>query len=205
MDWGYVTGYFDGEGNVCIIRPPGRNYNKASISFANTNLESLKAIRDFIGCGRIRPKGKPKNRKHKQGYSLYVEVKEDVIRVATAMLDHSIVKRCALLKAIAAASVRIAPTGKRGALAAIGPDEVRRLYESGMSINALADQVGVTYSAVRRYMKRNGIARRKFDDPITQRRVWTDESKKKAAESRRRLWLDPEYRSKAAASMKRAA
>lgn len=201
MDWGYVTGYFDGEGNVCVVRPTGRSHSKTSLCFSNNNLASLKAIRNFIGCGNIR---KQKNRPRcQQHYRLYIEIKEDVVRVAKSMLEHSIIKRERLIEAISAASVRIIPTGKRGALSAIGKDEIKRLYEDGLSVDDIARKAGVTYTATRRFMARNGIKRRSANDPIyNSRKQWSEASRRKLSETRTRQWKDPTYRAKQSASMR---
>ena len=95
MDWSYVAGYFDGEGTVRLNEVPSRpGYLLTGLSWANTHLESLEAIRDFISCGTIRPKARREH--YRPGYELVVNRADDVLRVGEQMLPHLIIKRARL-------------------------------------------------------------------------------------------------------------
>lgn len=57
MDWSYIAGFFDGEGNIKVNKisdkeGPIKSYQIA-IRFYNSNLELLNKIKDFIGYGAI--------------------------------------------------------------------------------------------------------------------------------------------------------
>jgi intein-encoded DNA endonuclease-like protein len=49
IDWGYVGGYFDGEGCVFV-----RRGGYVSLIWTNTHLQSLEALQGFLGCGYVK-------------------------------------------------------------------------------------------------------------------------------------------------------
>ena len=80
MDWNYVSGFFDADGSISLVKKYSKgNANKTiQISFHNTELTILEEIRDFISSeigviGRISVK-KPKKDNHSVSYDLkYVQ------------------------------------------------------------------------------------------------------------------------------------
>lgn len=201
MDWGYVTGYFDGEGTAGVYGREKRKGLRPELIWANTNLESLQAIQNFIGAGHIRDRCKQKLH-YKQMYALVVSRKEDIARIIPLMLPHAIIKREALLNVQSQVDYRIARY-VQGGLKALGVEEVRRLYhDEGLSTIQIGAKVGVTYSAVKNFMKNNGIPRRTRKERGLVH-AWSAESRRRASESRKKLWTDPAYRSRAELSMKR--
>lgn len=203
MDWSYVVGYFDGEGTAGVYKIARSSAPKVEITWHNTHLESLQRIRDFIGCGIIRERSqkKPGYPGAKAMYSLVVATKSDIARIVPLMIPLSIIKREALQNVLAKCDYLITP-GKRGVVSALGVDEVRRLYhEEKLSTVEIGDRLGVTYGAVKYFMEKNDIARRNPAERATGR-TWSDESRLKASEARKRLWSNPDYREKASSSMK---
>jgi len=45
MDWGYIAGFFDGEGSIVPIYPGGKSYR---VSFAQTTKEVLELIAEYL-------------------------------------------------------------------------------------------------------------------------------------------------------------
>jgi len=80
MDWNYVSGFFDADGSISLVRKYSKgNANRTiQISFHNTELTILEEIRDFIFSdigvhGTISVK-KPKKENHSISYDLkYVQ------------------------------------------------------------------------------------------------------------------------------------
>lgn len=206
MNWGYVTGYFDGEGTVGLYRKSAtRNGMSVSLSWCNTHRESLEALQAFIECGVIR------ERRHvprtKPFYALYVERRADLMRIIPLMLPHSIIKaeKLSALLAYITTSMRDAAPGY-GSLRKVGPIEIRRLYwEECLTAEKIGAQYGVTGNAVKNYMHRHGIPLR---DRVAAGALihWSSEAVAKQSERvrARRLaqWQDPEYRARMTAAIR---
>jgi hypothetical protein len=158
MDWSYVAGYFDGEGHVHFKAAPSRpNYKLVSLSWANTHLGSLEAIRDFMGCGIVQNGAKKAG--YRPGYFLMVARVEDILRVGECLVPHLIVKREALIEMLAWAREHRQPqTANWGLLAKLGVEEVTRLYhEEGLTQKQIAMRVGVGSGAVANFFLTHGI------------------------------------------------
>lgn len=207
MDWGYVTGYFDGEGNVYLKKRKTRSQRGASLTWFNTHLASLEAIHAFIGAGVVKAGKKPVKPEHRQVYMLVVSQCEEVVRVAEAMLPHSLVKHEQLVAAIEQAKA-VVPMRNHGNLAAKGPEWVRsRYWDDGLDMAAIGDLVGVSRAAVKNYMHRQGIPARTLSEANAKanlERSPKDERERRAklSEARRKLWQDPAYRERAVAAMR---
>jgi len=159
MDWSYVAGYFDGEGNVRFRAAPSRpDYILTSISWSNTHLESLDAIRDFIRCGRIQHKKLKYGYVH-QGHQLIVSRVADILRIGEQMLPHLVIKRQQLQEMMDYVRAHRKPISKNwGVLAAVGTAEIERLYrEEGMTQEEISAKFGCHRGAVGTFMCRNGI------------------------------------------------
>ena len=65
MDWSYVAGFFDGEGNIHMQRISDKNgevkYFQVTLRIYNTDLNVLAKIQEFIGCGKLYINGNRKN------------------------------------------------------------------------------------------------------------------------------------------------
>jgi hypothetical protein len=53
MDWGYITGFFDGEGNINIIKNKKKNSYYIQIRLYSTNKEVLEKIKEYIKMGNV--------------------------------------------------------------------------------------------------------------------------------------------------------
>lgn len=207
MDWSYVAGYFDGEGNVYLKKAGTRSSRGASLSWFNTHRESLEAIHEFIGAGVLKEQ-KMARLSTKQPYVIVVSQCEEVVRVASAMHPFSIVKRDQLPAAIEEARATTPMTKSSGNLAAMGPEWVRaRYWDEGLLQEEIGALVGVSRAAVKNYMQRQGIPAR--DASEVHRRIEANrppeaeaERRRKLSESRRALWQDPAYRERAVAAMR---
>lgn len=158
MDWSYVAGYFDGEGHAGVYRD-----GHWGMSFANTHLASLEAIRDFLGCGTVQARSRA-NRTAlgtKPMYHLVIRRVEDVRRVGRELLERCIVKRPALERLLAFVEDKPSRHANHGRLAAMDRAELRRLYwDEGLSSAEIGELLGFTHSSVEALFRRNGIPRR---------------------------------------------
>jgi hypothetical protein len=207
MDWGYVTGYFDGEGTVWIGKPKARKTTRCSLSWANSHKESLDAIQAFIGCGSVKPHGnKTRSPHHKPMYDLTVTRRVDMIRVAEAMLPYSIIKKEQLVIALDHFSRMSDRTPSWGRLAQAGPEEVRRLYwDEELNLEDIGKIYGVTFKSVFNYMRRHEIPHRTRSEAMALAK-WDSPAMKQRSESlrQRRIsdWQDPAYRERMVAAIR---
>jgi predicted transcriptional regulator len=197
MNWSYVAGYFDGEGHV------GWHARKASLSWSNTHLDSLIAMQQFMRCGKIRTKQNV-NTNSKPVHNLLIERREDLLYVINNLIPYCLVKREALIELLPHVEAIRIVTGF-GALEKLGAEEVRRLYlVENKTQMAIAELVGVSPAAVRRFMRKHNIRSRTLSEAglVADRSsdAWSQRNEKL---SRRRLqdWANPEYREKQSASM----
>jgi hypothetical protein len=160
VEWSFVAGFFDGEGNVAN-RMRGKSSNPYwQLQFSNTNLEVLRAIRNFLGTGNIY-EVKPKPPGKKVCYSLRIYGARPIVKVADSMLPFAIVKKPQLLKLRKAIRSHQSSKFKPG-FSLLPPEELEALYTSGLSTRAIGKRLGVSGNAVLRRMKLEGIARRHF-------------------------------------------
>jgi len=157
MNWSYVTGFFDGEGSASIRREGSNRWFTARLSFANTNLQSLKDIQAFINCGNIIRQGRKKPH-YRTVYRLDIWRWRDVRRVARCMLRHSIVKREALRELLHL--IETHKWNNRGKLDAIDPARIRAMYDAGLSASAIGRHLGFSEGGIFAKMIRSGIRRR---------------------------------------------
>lgn len=159
MDWSYVAGYFDGEG--CI-----RSHKTGvELNFANTHVDSLRAIQSFLGCGHI---NKHFTRTNFNCYILTMSHHEDVLRVAEGMLQFSIIKKQRLERMIFYIKGRRWSRRSRTKLFAgqIKKEDLERLYlEEKNSMKKIAEIYGLDgYHAILYWMKKFGIPRRTISE-----------------------------------------
>lgn len=203
MDWGYVAGYFDGEGCVEYYKPGNAKSKKkrCAITFHNTNRASLEAIQEFIECGNLRERKRAKLGT-KSMYQLSIERRVHLVRVIPKMLEHSIIKREILAALLEQVSLRRDESPGFGNLAAAGPDEIRRLYwNDRLSMAKIAKKYGVTWGAVKMFMRRHDIPTRTHAKAalLVER---TEQQNKRLAETKRQQWQDPMFRQKMIAAIK---
>lgn len=206
MDWSYVAGYFDGEGTAwCKVREGRGHRPRVSLTWANTHLGSLEAIRDFMGIGTIRARSKPKGH-YKQMYVLVVSAREPMRVAVEGMLPHSIIKRQALLDLQTVLDGMRSAHPRHGLMAIQDPEVIAGWYAEGLTHGEIAERVGVSREATRRYMRVHGIQSRKGGNTVASLRIknpegWAERNRK-ISESKKRQWQDPEYRARMSAAMK---
>ena len=203
MEWGYVAGYFDGEGNVsCHKTKRGRRTNR--LTWYNTHRASLEAIQKFLGAGYISV--------HKQSAgqrahvcSLNIGRKSDILRAIDGMLPYLRVKRD---QAIALrnhlACIDDARSESIGKLAAIPIERlIEWYYVERRSQSEIAAMVGVTRPAVSLLMKRRGLQPR--DKGAVHRGVpKSDDHKAKIGKAKKAAWRDPKFRAACLAGLRKA-
>ncbi len=86
MTWNYVAGFFDGEGSIT------NNKKGYRISIAQTNLEVLTEIKNFVGLGYL---FKEKKRKEhwKDSWVYYIAKQEEILFFLEKIFDILIVKK----------------------------------------------------------------------------------------------------------------
>jgi hypothetical protein len=146
------------------------------LSWANTHEDSLKQIQQFIGCGYIQRR-KKKGEEYTRGYELKVNRALDVIRVGESMFPHLIIKREKVSEIISFVRANRKPLHENwGKLAAIPPEEVRRLYwDEKLTQEQVGQRFGVTSSSVKRYVRKHKIYARP-SGPVPRRSSTTQPS-----------------------------
>jgi len=85
MSWGYVAGFFDGEGSVSY------EPDLYTFSFANTDRDILEEIRQFLGCGTLSTHVHQSVRR-KTMYQLRIRRHEDQVRFIEGVMPYMIIK-----------------------------------------------------------------------------------------------------------------
>lgn len=165
MNWAYIAGYFDGEGNVLRQRVAGKRKYAPALTWYNTHKESLEAMQTFMGCGRLRAR-KRSSTKHKVCYVLQITKAADLRRIIPLLLSHSIIKRELLLGVLEDTESMRQQSNSWGVLAAAGEDEIKRLYDDGLSTIDIARHFSCSDSAVRLFMRRHGMSIRTQSEAI---------------------------------------
>ena len=88
IDWGYVAGFFDGEGNLHMERQT----STVQLRIDNTCEEAILEIQKFIKCGRISNRGREKPH-HKDGSRLTISNHSEVLEMLEKMLPYLVVKK----------------------------------------------------------------------------------------------------------------
>lgn len=89
MNWDYIAGFFDGEGNIHVNKPKGNQY-QLIIRIYNSNLKVLESIGEFIDMGYI-------YKKKKTGmFELVIIPKSDVKKFLEEIKNRTIIKKGAI-------------------------------------------------------------------------------------------------------------
>jgi hypothetical protein len=88
IDWGYVAGFFDGEGSLHM----DRGTSTVQLRMDNTCKEAVMEIQKFMQCGRISNRGKEKPH-HKDRFRLTISNHTEFLMVLEKMLPHLIFKK----------------------------------------------------------------------------------------------------------------
>jgi len=85
MNWPYIAGFFDGEGNLHLNFVKNKQYLQLVCRIYNTEVFVLEEIKAFIGSGNIY---------HKKGvYELVIAKKSDVSSFLENIFPHLLLKR----------------------------------------------------------------------------------------------------------------
>lgn len=88
IDWGYVAGFFDGEGNLHM----NEKTSMVQLRFDNTCKEVIREIQKFIRCGRMSNRGREKPH-HKDRFRLTISNHSEALSVLEKMLPYLVVKK----------------------------------------------------------------------------------------------------------------
>jgi hypothetical protein len=201
MDWSYVAGYFDGEGHVSLHRCKNGNTMRC-LSWYNTHLGSLEAMRDFMGCGKIGARNR--TNRTLPAYALVVGRKVDMLKVLDGMIPHLIVKKEAAEKLRQFLSTVGEQSPNFGKIAAVSDDQLKRwYYDEGKSCTEIGGLVGVGRTAVYQALKSRGFPLRPNGGHHMKGKAKSEETKQRMRESRQKMWEDPEFRATQIASLKK--
>lgn len=190
MSWEYIAGYFDGEGHVSLCMT-GRGIRARSLMWANTNRESLEAMRSFMGVGRVvaRKKSRPH---YKQPYELKIGKKSELLHVLNGMECHLIIKRAqaAALRAFLE-TVDDSMMVNFGKAAAVSTDQLVQWHHiEKKSHDQIAALIGVTRTSISRELRKRGISQ---PVRVNGGGVHTDAVKQRLSALKKAQWADPEW------------
>lgn len=205
MDWGYVAGYFDGEGHVGLHLNTRGGKGKPSgkvraLTWYNTHRESLEAMRAFMGIGRVL--GQQRKNRKLPIYTLSITRKSELVPVLDALIPHLIVKREQAIALRADLQTARGESPNFGGVAALSQEQFDRWYYAEQkSVTTIARLLGVSHTAVVHEMTRRGMKRRPANGSHKKGKPLPEATRQKMIESRRRLWADPEWSARQRALM----
>lgn len=201
MDWSYIAGYFDGEGNVTIHKNRQSGGSIRRLSWYNTHLESLEAMQSFMGCGRITRQDK-KNRK-KPIYALIITRRQHLIQVLDQLAPLLIIKREAAEALRAELELMRDESLGFGKIVALSTEQLRQWYEvEQMSCGDIARMLGVDHSGISRELKARGIEKRPRNDGHMKGKPKSEETRQRMKAAQRKMWEDPEFRARQLENLK---
>jgi hypothetical protein len=196
VDWSYVAGYFDGEGNVSCGK-------QTKVSFFNTHKLSLLEIQKRLSAGRIYERRNSKSSLgRKRMYVLTVCRGEDLRRILPRLIKGSVIKKSELEKLLRVVLTRRFRTTPYEWWKSI---DIRlfaaRYHSRNGSIAVLAKQYGVSQTAIFKLLVRKGITRK----AVTFRRsnfALLPFQRLKISKARKEFWSNPANRYRMSIAMK---
>ena len=165
IDWGYVAGYFDGEGSIRV-----KHYS-IELVFANTNSDSLREIQRHIGGGYIRSRTRSKTKPHwKQLHTLEISDHYLAERVLENIKPFCIIKAAPVAKALDFIHSKQWRNHKR-----ITPQELETIrsayWDDRKTLTQVASAFGFKHeSYVRNLLKKHGIPTRTISQSRSNRK-----------------------------------
>jgi len=158
VDWSYITGFFDADGNGMIYKKPNK---RVWLTWSNTLPNVIFEIKKFVGKGFIWSQKKRECKHCKTLYNLRIGNHYDVLEVAKKMLPYAIVKKKILKEIIEFTENE--KWARIGILRNLTKKELGKLYwEKKMSMQMIAKKFNVQENSIRTKMI-------KFNIPIRNR------------------------------------
>lgn len=96
MNWAWVAGIFEGEGNINITKPQGNKRAKVRITIAMTDEDVIDRLLEVTGVGtKDERRVDEKNPKHSRIYFWRIGRREEVAEFLTAILPYLLSRRTA--------------------------------------------------------------------------------------------------------------
>jgi hypothetical protein len=195
MEWAYVAGYFDGEGTV-NFHDTARGGKTRAIAWFNTHEDSLRAMREFMGVGKVLCRGRHSGFGGKKiGYVLKISRKADMLYAIDNMLPHLLIKRARAeaLRDYLIDHVDETRMVNFGKVAAVSTEQLREWYDRGESLGDIASRLGVGYAAVGQAFRLRGIPRRDQSIATSMKQKGvpkSPETRARMIEAQRKRWAD---------------
>jgi|TARA_Y100000294_G_C8327826_1_gene245419 hypothetical protein len=95
MDWSYISGFFDADGNLHLVHNKRKGTYQLQIRFFSSNKEALSKIREFLdGKGNIYLKKQTKGVVNRsEVYECTFTKKQDCLWILKNIFPHSIIRR----------------------------------------------------------------------------------------------------------------
>ena len=91
MDWSYIAGFFDGEGNLHLNFVKNKTQLQLTCRIYNSNIEVLNQLKEFIGNGNIY--SKKNNENWSAVYELTINKKVEVLSFLESIFPYLIIKK----------------------------------------------------------------------------------------------------------------
>ncbi|MBW2675420.1 MAG: hypothetical protein JRD89_18760 [Deltaproteobacteria bacterium] len=153
VTWPYLAGFFDAEGSVCSYK----RLDLRVIKITNSNLSILKALRAFLGFGKIYKKSK------ENCYEIRINYQDQVKQFIQGVLPYSVVKKSKLSEALKHIEVR--GVKKIHKFRSIKKEIFYDLYvNQKLSTCQIARMLGVHPTSVREKLRKLGIPVRSLSE-----------------------------------------
>lgn len=146
MNWGYIGGFFDGEGALYKHRRGFR------VSITQANKEILETIRDFVGIGRICEITKRKPH-WKDAWVYFIAKQSDVYKFLIKIRPKLILKKNLADEAIIIIKRNLKEIEKEMARLEKRTREAKKLRQKGLSYRAIGKKLGIDFGYARRLIK----------------------------------------------------
>jgi len=94
LDWSYIAGFIDGEGNIGLMKRRGTKRIEPYLKMVNSNREVLEEIEKFIGAGVVRLNNKGSFKKNwRKTYVLVFNSRDNIRTILKNCINDLIVKQ----------------------------------------------------------------------------------------------------------------
>lgn len=171
MNWGYIAGFFDGEGCLHAINAGGSRTGRFRVTISQTQKEVLDEIAEFL-CERfidayvLTHRAAARSPHKKQGWNLWITKQKSVAKFIEGVFPYLRVKKqraedyrrvCLLTPSLVGTHpVKVGLDGHVNGFAKLSREEFFSLMDSGMEIADIARLKNIDYSTVWAKAKRFG-------------------------------------------------